>query len=101
MQPRNPLLELIALLRQAGFAAPADDLEGLVRRLESDDVEERAAAARAILERCHPRWLGDLYVPGITHQQWWGLFGRCTAFAARRLEPRTGARKKRPDANRG
>ncbi|HOU92229.1 MAG TPA: hypothetical protein PLU22_14350 [Polyangiaceae bacterium] len=101
MNPKNPLQELLALLRQAGFAAQADDLEGHVRGLDSDDTEERAAAARAILERCHPRWLGDLYVPGTTHQQWWGLFGRCTAFAARRLERRTGARKRRGDANRG
>lgn len=101
MRLHHPLIELLALLRQAGFAAPADDLEGQVRRLDSGDAEERAAAARAILERCHPRWLGDLHVPGTTHQHWWGLLDRCTAFAARRLEPRAGARKKRPDANRG
>jgi len=55
MKLHHPLNELLALLRQAGFAAPADDLEGQVRRLDSGDAEERAAAARAILEaRRHP-----------------------------------------------
>ena len=79
----DPLQEVIEALRQHGFPQEADDLAVQAAKLASPDPTDRAQAGHAISDRCQPRWLGDLYLEGLSLQQWWGLLERCARFVRR------------------
>lgn len=64
--------EVLQLLREHGFIAESDELERQIQQLSSTDPRERAAAGRRILDMCHPRGLGDLYLERLSLQDWWG-----------------------------
>jgi len=62
--------EVLELLKTHGFADDAARLERELSRLESDDPQVRALAQREIANMCHPRWLGDLYIEGLSLTEW-------------------------------
>lgn len=84
---RSPADEVLELLRTHGFHQEADDLEAQVVRLGSGSRDIRAEAQRAIQQRCHPRWLGDLFLPGVALNQWWDLLERLGRAAAQGTLP--------------
>lgn len=63
--------DVVRLLASAGFRSQADELRDLLTKARSPDATERASACAAIQQRCHPRWLGDLFIPGLSLQEWW------------------------------
>lgn len=83
MHDGNPLQEVIDILGSLDFVDASRDFENHVVKLADPDASVRAQAARAIEQRCQPRWLGDLYIPGVSLQGWWGLLERASQFARR------------------
>jgi len=77
----NPLKQVVDLLRSHGFDQASEDFQLQVDRLSSGEKDERIAAADAIEQRAHPRWLGDLYIDGLKLQEWWGLLERAAEYA--------------------
>jgi hypothetical protein len=63
--------EIAELLRSGGFHDEAKDLEQQLLELGSSDPQHQAEARRAIESRCHPHWLGDLYIEGLSLTDWW------------------------------
>jgi hypothetical protein len=61
-------------LSSAGFSKHADELLELYRTAVNEKISnnERIEALNQIEMRCHIRWLGDLYVPQLSLQDWWG-----------------------------
>jgi hypothetical protein len=86
----DPLHEVIEILQQHGFSEEANDLALQVSKLTSPNLADREEAGRAISDRCQPRWLGDLYLEGLSLQQWWGLLERSARLARRRTTPHQG-----------
>ncbi|GKW26499.1 hypothetical protein PEC311524_40930 [Pectobacterium carotovorum subsp. carotovorum] len=43
---------------------------------ESENIEVRMSAIDNLLSRCHPKWLGDYYIEGVTYQEWMNLISR-------------------------
>lgn len=64
--------DVVHLLETAGCQREADDLRAQVAKLASPDLSKRREAAEAIKQRCHPRWLGDLFIPNASLSDWWG-----------------------------
>jgi hypothetical protein len=81
MSSRSPLQEVIEALSAHKFVEAARDFESQVAKLADPDAATRAEAVRAIGDRCQPRWLGDLYVEGLSLQNWWGLLEEASRFA--------------------
>lgn len=77
----NPLQRVVDLLAGHGFGKAADDLRSEMQKLSSADPSERLHAVEAIDHMSNPRWLGDLYVEGLTLSSWWGLLGEAADFA--------------------
>jgi hypothetical protein len=88
--PEDPLQEVIDRLLAHGFSQAAQDFQRHVAKLASSSSDERSAAADAIEQRSNPRWLGDLYLEGMTLQDWWGLLEKAAKAAKRK------AAKQRP-----
>lgn len=61
---------VLELLERHGFSAERDRLARELSSLESADPQVRAAAQREIISMCHPRWLGDLYIEGLSLTEW-------------------------------
>lgn len=60
--------KVIHHLKANGFTAEADELEQLL--LEAGASK---AARKAIYDRCHIKWLGDLPIQDMTLGEWLGL----------------------------
>ncbi|HET9956093.1 MAG TPA: hypothetical protein VFQ61_16415 [Polyangiaceae bacterium] len=70
--PRAAGQDVLDLLRDHGFFDDAARLERALSSLDSGAPQVRAAAQREILNMCHPRWLGDLYIEGLSLTDWSG-----------------------------
>lgn len=64
---------IVAALEADGFADHARGLRELVDAARRP--ERRSEALEAIQSRCHPRWLGDLYVRSYEWPEWWNVVG--------------------------
>ncbi|WP_233959404.1 hypothetical protein [Pectobacterium versatile] len=51
------------------------EIDGLLKKIfnEINDPVERKTVIDNLLLRCHPKWLGDYYVDGVTYQEWTNL----------------------------
>lgn len=78
---------IIGSLRQGGRPDLAEELEGLLD--QTRDPEAGAKALDAIIQRCHPKWLGDVYVEGTGWPGWWNRLGRLRAAAEKALRSGT------------
>ncbi|PXB00568.1 MULTISPECIES: hypothetical protein [Pectobacterium] len=54
------------------------EIDGLLKKIldENNDPIERKEAADNLSSRCHPRWLGDYYIDGVTYKEWTDLITR-------------------------
>ncbi|MEQ9904268.1 hypothetical protein [Pectobacterium aroidearum] len=54
------------------------EIDGLLKKIfnETNDPIEKKTVIDNLLLRCHPKWLGDYYVEGVTYQDWTNLISR-------------------------
>ncbi len=59
----------------ASIEQEAMRIDGFIKKSidENNNLEERREAIKNLLSCCHPRWLGDYYVEGITYKEWTDL----------------------------
>lgn len=69
----NVATKVIRLLRESGHDDAAQDIERLLERLLSSTSEQRPDIVKAINDRCHPKWLGDLNVRTASWEEWMQL----------------------------
>jgi hypothetical protein len=69
--PTETAREVLDLLRSHGFATEATELENQLKMLQSTDPLQVTAARNQIKSMCTPRWLGDLFIDGLTLKAWW------------------------------
>ena len=70
-------------LRQGGRADLPEELEALLDQTRDPGVRDEALGA--IAQRCHPKWLGDVYVEGVGWPSWWDRLSRLGTAAERAL----------------
>jgi hypothetical protein len=63
--------EILRLLRAHGFETEATELENQLQMLQSGEPLKVTAARDRIKNMCNPRWLGDLFIDGLTLKAWW------------------------------
>jgi hypothetical protein len=68
--------KVIHHLKANGFTAEADELEQLLAEAVASE-----AARKAIYDRCHIKWLGDLPIQEMTLEEWLGLLEEVKAAA--------------------
>jgi len=68
------LTSIILDLNQCGFVNEADDLQRLANLAldEDESPNTRHDALKQIEMRCHVKWLGDLFLPHLSQNDWWG-----------------------------
>lgn len=81
--------QVTALLESSGHASVAASLRTELNALLSTDPMRSAEAAAKVQQMCHVRWLGDLYIPGISQQEWWNLLSKLKRYARRRSKPKS------------
>jgi hypothetical protein len=61
-------------LISAGFSDHADEILHLCNMAIDQELPNmtRENALHQIEMRCHAKWLGDLYLPELSLQEWWG-----------------------------
>lgn len=78
--------EVVVALSQHGHDLAAMDLDTLLNNLSSGDTQVQRDVLRNIRERCDVRWLGDLYMQGMTLKDWWGILEQLKIAAGRALK---------------
>lgn len=73
---KDSLNAIVKLLRDNNFDPQAKQLETLASRLYIADEREKERVGEEIRQMCHPRWLGDVFIHGISHQEWYELLDR-------------------------
>jgi hypothetical protein len=73
---KEALNEILELLRRNHFNQQADELEVLASQYYSVSKDEKENIAVKIKQICHPKWLGDFFIHGITQKDWFGLLDR-------------------------
>ncbi|MDE8744543.1 MULTISPECIES: hypothetical protein [Pectobacterium] len=70
--------EICDHLTSASINNEAMEIEGFIKIIvdESENIEVRKSAIDNLLSRCHPKWLCDYYVEGVTYQEWTSLISR-------------------------
>lgn len=63
--------DIVYKLQLHGHTGAAADLDNLLTELLLDDEERQRVILQDINDRCDIRWLGDLYLPGISLNDWW------------------------------
>lgn len=71
------LLQVLHALELGGHEHPAALVRSLVERLQAPKT--RAAAGSEAVDLLGPRALGDLFLPFLTQQEWWGMLGHACA----------------------
>ncbi len=89
----NVAAEVVRLLREGGHRDAAQDVEELVERFRVSTPEERPGLADALIDRCQPRWLGDLNVHTASWEEWVRLLTELAKHAKKQVEKN--AEKKR------
>lgn len=70
---REALARIVDLLNKSDFCEQAKDLGDLGSKYYTSSKEEKHEISRKIKEMCHPKWLGDLYIEGISQKEWFSL----------------------------
>lgn len=67
--------KLCFLLTQSAYVDEANEIDNLVSKILSSNTEsnDRKLAINSLISRCHPKWLGDYYIEGITYKEWTDL----------------------------
>ncbi|MEF9678768.1 hypothetical protein ABRQ00_21160 [Pectobacterium aroidearum] len=70
--------EICGYLTSASIHDEVTEIEGFIKVIfdENENIEVRKSAIDNLLLRCHPKWLGDYYVEGVTYQEWTNLISR-------------------------
>jgi hypothetical protein len=66
--------EIASDLEKSGFQNDADEvrrLAGLVSNASVSSLEKKNAL-KGLESMAHVRWLGDLYLPHLSQNEWWG-----------------------------
>jgi hypothetical protein len=65
---------IVSDLRQGGFVKDADELQHLANLALDQTLlaDTRKDALKKIEMRCQVKWLGDLYLPHLSQNDWWG-----------------------------
>lgn len=63
------------LLIQSSYESEAAEIHSLVNKIltSGEDDNDRAIAIENLISRCHPKWLGDYYINGISYVEWTNL----------------------------
>jgi hypothetical protein len=69
------ITRIVSDLQQAGFVKEADDLRHLAGLALDQSLPKRTRtdALAQIQMRCHVKWFGDLYLPHLSQEDWWGI----------------------------
>lgn len=73
---KDAFTKIINILDNHNFKKQAEDLESLVLQYYSESKENRKKIGCQIKQMCHPKWIGDLYVEGISQKEWFNLLDR-------------------------
>jgi len=73
---------VIDTLTAGGHAAAASDLLQLINKLNAAQSDpEKIDILVEIQKRCHVRWLGDLFIDGISMDTWWKELDKLRKFS--------------------
>ncbi|MFE8100742.1 hypothetical protein RBA63_13135 [Brenneria goodwinii] len=63
------------LLMRSSYQDEANEINSLVNKVLnlSKNDSERTLAIESLISRCHPKWLGDYYINGVSHKEWTDL----------------------------
>jgi len=67
--------QICDLLKNSSYEEEVKSIQDMfykVKHLEKDD-EKRILALENLISRCHPRWLGDYHIVGLSYQEWTDL----------------------------
>ncbi len=66
--------EIASDLEKSGFQNDADEVRRLVGLVSNASVSylEKKNALKNLESMAHVRWLGDLYLPCLSQNEWWG-----------------------------
>lgn len=76
---------VVEYLRMNSYADDAQQLEEKLLLLNSDDESEIKKAAKDIISRCDPRWLGDSYIKELALNEWLNKLNKLKKFAKRKM----------------
>lgn len=67
--------EICHLLIQSYYEAEAAEINSLVNNIlaSGKDDNDREMAIKKLILRCHPKWLGDYYINGVSYVEWTNL----------------------------
>lgn len=67
--------EICHLLIQSSYEAEAAEIHSLVNKIltSGKDDNDREMAIKNLILRCHPKWLGDYYINGVSYVEWTNL----------------------------
>lgn len=68
--------KIVEMLKQNNFNNELNMLENLFSQYNSTSKENKPEIGKKIKDMCNPRWLGDLYVKGISLKEWYGLLDK-------------------------
>lgn len=82
--PNSTAARVLLVLRENGIEDLADELEGYLLELSSDDDTVRAKASENIVGLSHVRVLGDLWIETISGREWSQLLEKLRRYARRK-----------------
>lgn len=72
----DALNRIVELLRTSDLPHEADELEKLAAEYHSSSIEKKRETADRIKNMCHPKWLGDFYIKGVSLREWYSLIDK-------------------------
>lgn len=70
------LKKILEYMHQNNFDQQANELEVLAAQYYNSTNEQKENVRSKIKQMCHPKWLGDFFIPGITQKEWFRLLDR-------------------------
>lgn len=66
---------LCYLLTQSSYRDEASEINFLVNKIliSKKDADDRVMTINKLISRCHPKWLGDYYITGMSYSEWTDL----------------------------
>jgi hypothetical protein len=63
------------LLIRSSYQDEANEIDLLVKEVLNfkKNDSERRSAIDSLISRCHPKWLGDYYINGVSYKEWTDL----------------------------
>ncbi len=80
---------LCDLLKRSGYEDEADEIQALVDIVldPNSSDSQRNEAIKNLTMRCHPKWLGDFFIDGMTYPQWTDLITHFEKLLNRQKRP--------------